>query len=149
VLEASAEGTRVAEDLSNRLGASFWSGPFRPCRPSQGLECGGVTRFVNAVEEQCARLLDFHGIRWEYEPRTFDLEIDDQGRVRDAFTPDFYLPEMDLYIEVTTMRQALATRKNRKVRLLEERYPDVRVKLFTRRDIDRLVENHGLQAGAA
>ena len=114
-----------------------------------GLECGGVTRFVNAVEEQCARLLDFHGIRWEYEPRTFDLEVDEQGRVRDAFTPDFYLPEMDLYVEVTTMRQALATRKNRKVRLLEERYPDVRVKLFTRRDIERLAENHGIEAGAA
>jgi hypothetical protein len=108
-----------------------------------------VTRFVNAVEEQCARLLDFHGIRWEYEPRTFELAVDEQGRVRDAFTPDFYLPEMDLYIEVTTMRQALATRKNRKVRLLEEQYPDVRVKLFTRRDIERLAENHGLRAGAA
>ena len=106
-------------------------------------------RFANAVEEQCARLLDFYGVAWEYEPRTFDLEIDSEGRVRDAFTPDFYLPEMDLYIEVTTMRQALATRKNRKVRLLEERYPDVRVKLFTRRDIERLAENHGLQAGAA
>lgn len=108
-----------------------------------------MTRFVNAVEEQCARLFDFHGIRWEYEPRTFDLEIDAEGRVRDAFTPDFYLPEMDLYIEVTTMRQALATRKNRKVRLLEERYPGVRVKLFTRRDIERLGEYHGLEAGAA
>ena len=108
-----------------------------------------MTRFVNAVEEQCARLFDFHGIRWEYEPRTFDLEVDEAGRVRDAFTPDFYLPEMDLYIEVTTMRQALATRKNRKVRLLEARYPGVRVKLFTRRDIERLVEYHGLEAGAA
>jgi hypothetical protein len=47
------------------------------------------------------------------------------------------------------MRQALATRKNRKVRLLAERYPGVRVKLFTRRDIERLAENHGLEAGAA
>ena len=127
----------------------FGPGVFAPCRPRRALECAGVTPFVNAVEEQCARLFDFHGIRWEYEPRTFNLEIDDEGRVTDAFTPDFYLPEMDLYVEVTTMRQALATRKNRKVRLLEERYPDVRVKLFTRRDIERLAENHGLESGAA
>jgi hypothetical protein len=108
-----------------------------------------VGRFANAVEEQCALLLDFYGVVWEYEPRTFDLEVDDEGRVRDAFTPDFYLPDMDLYIEVTTMRQMHTTRKQRKVRRLRERYPDVRVKLWCRRDIEQLGETHGLEAGAA
>ncbi len=106
-------------------------------------------RFANAVEEQCARLLDFYGVAWEYEPRTFDLDVDDEGRVRDAFTPDFYLTEMDLYIEVTTMRQTHTTRKHRKVRRLAAIHPEVRVKLWCRRDIERLGETHGLEAGAA
>ena len=66
------------------------------------------------------------------------LECDDSGRVTSAFTPDFYLPEQDLYVEVTIMKQSLVTRKNRKLRQLRELYPDVNVKLFYRRDFERL-----------
>ena len=62
----------------------------------------------------------------------------------EAFTPDFYLPEQDLYVEVTVMKQALVTRKNRKLRKLRERYPDVRIKLFYRRDIERLAQRFRL-----
>jgi hypoxanthine phosphoribosyltransferase len=91
-----------------------------------------------------AKLLDFYGIRWEYEPRSFVLETDDEGRVIEAARPDFYLPDQDLYVEITTMKQSLVTRKNRKIRKLRERYPDVKVKLFYRRDIERLVEKYGL-----
>ncbi len=72
------------------------------------------------------------------------LEEDADGRVIEAFTPDFYLPEQDLYIEVTVMKQSLVTRKNRKLRKLRERYPDVRVKLFYKRDIERLAQRYGL-----
>jgi hypoxanthine phosphoribosyltransferase len=100
-------------------------------------------RFANDAERECARLLDFYGVPWEYEPRTFALEQDD-GRVTEAFTPDFYLPEQDLYVEVTVMKQALVTRKNRKLRKLRERYPDVRIKLFYRRDIERLAQRFRL-----
>ncbi len=95
-----------------------------------------------------ARLLDFYGIPWEYEPRTFVLEEDEQGRVLEATRPDFYLPEQDLYLELTTMKQSLVTRKNRKIRKLRERYPDVRVKLFYRRDFERLVQKYGLDTAA-
>jgi hypothetical protein len=105
-----------------------------------------VTRFVNAVEEQCARLFDFHGIQWEYEPRTFELEVDDQGRVRDAFTPDFYLPDQDLYLEITTMKQSLVTKKNRKMRRLRELHPGIRVKLFYRRDVEALAAKYELDS---
>ena len=77
---------------------------------------------------------------WDYEPRTFVLETDDEGRVTEAFTPDFYLPEQDLYLEVTVMKQTLVTRKNRKLRKLRERYPDVNAKLFYQRDFERLAE---------
>jgi hypoxanthine phosphoribosyltransferase len=101
-------------------------------------------RFANDAERECARLLDFYGVSWEYEPRTFALEQAEDGRVTEAFTPDFYLPEQDLYVEVTVMKQALVTRKNRKLRKLRERYPDVRIKLFYRRDIERLAQRFRL-----
>lgn len=94
--------------------------------------------FANQAEVECARILDYHGIAWEYEPHSFVLESDEDGRVLEAFTPDFYLPQQDTYLEVTVMKQSLVTRKNRKIRKLRERYPDVNVKLFTRRDFERL-----------
>jgi hypoxanthine phosphoribosyltransferase len=100
--------------------------------------------FANEAEAECARLLDYHGIRWEYEPQSFPLEEDDEGRVLEAFTPDFYLPEQELYLEVTVMKQSLVTRKNRKIRKFRERYPDIKVKLFTRRDFERLGQKYGL-----
>jgi hypothetical protein len=102
-------------------------------------------RFANRIELECAKVLDYYGIPWEYEPRTFVLGRDAQGRVTSAFTPDFYLPEQDLYVEVTVMKQSLVTRKNRKLRKLRERYPDVRVKLFYKRDIERLAERYRLE----
>lgn len=102
-------------------------------------------RFANAVELECARILDWHGIPWEYEPTSFVLRRDDEGRVTSAFTPDFYLPEQELYVEVTVMKQSLVTRKNRKLRELRRLYPDVKVKLFYRRDIERLAQRYRLR----
>lgn len=90
-------------------------------------------------------MLDFYGIRWDYEPTTFVLDRDEDGRVRSAFTPDFYLPEQDLYVEVTVMKQSLVTRKNRKLREIKRLYPDVNVKLFYRRDIERLAQRFQLK----
>ena len=108
--------------------------------------CGAAPpRFANRSELECAKILDYYGIAWDYEPRTFVLERDDEGRVVSAFTPDFYLPEQDLFIEVTVMRQALVTRKNRKLRELRRLYPDVRVKLFYRRDLESLVQRYQLR----
>jgi hypoxanthine phosphoribosyltransferase len=102
-------------------------------------------RFVNGAERECAAILDWYGIPWDYEPRSFVLERDAEGRVTSAFTPDFYLPEQDLYIEVTVMKQSLVTRKNRKLRELRRLYPEIRVKLFYRRDIVRLAQRHRLR----
>ncbi len=101
-------------------------------------------RFVNEAELEYAKILDYHSVPWDYEPRTFVLEADEDGRVLEAFTPDFYLPEQDLYLEVTVMKQSLVTRKNRKLRKLRERYPEVRVKLFYKRDIERLAQRYRL-----
>jgi len=102
-------------------------------------------RFANRAELECAKVLDYYGVPWEYEPTTFVLEEDTEGRVVEAFKPDFYLPEQDLYVEVTVMKQSLVTRKNRKLRKLRERYPSVRVKLFYKRDIERLAERYRLE----
>ena len=104
----------------------------------QAFRGGKQPRFANRSELECAKLLDYYGVPWEYEPRTFVLERDDDGRVTEAFTPDFYLPEQDLYLEITVMKQTLVTRKNRKVRKLRERYPEVNAKLFYKRDLERL-----------
>jgi hypoxanthine phosphoribosyltransferase len=101
-------------------------------------------RFVNEVEVECAKILDYYGVPWQYEPRTFVLEQDADGRVIEAFRPDFYLPQQDLYLEVTAMKQSLVTRKNRKIRKLREKYPEIKIKLFTRRDFDRLAHKYKL-----
>ena len=100
--------------------------------------------FASQAEVECAKILDFYGLEWKYEPTSFVLETDENGRVIEAFTPDFYLPEQDLYLEVTVMKQSLVTRKNRKIRKLRERYPEVKIKLFTRRDFDRLSHKYKL-----
>src|SRR3954451_20394549 len=101
-------------------------------------------RFASPAELECAKVLDYYGVPWLYEPRTFVLETDAAGRVTEAFTPDFYLPEQDLYIELTVMKQSLVTRKNRKLRKLRARYPEVRIKLFYKRDIERLAQRFRL-----
>src|SRR5919199_5836657 len=102
-------------------------------------------RFQNDAELEYAKILDYYGVPWMYEPTTFVLERDDDGRVTEAFTPDFYLPEQDLYLEVTVMKQSLVTRKNRKLRKLRRRYPGINVKLFYKRDLERLAARWGLR----
>jgi len=101
--------------------------------------------FATRTELEAAKLFDYHRIAWEYEPRTFVLEQDEHGNILEAFTPDFYLPDLELFIEVTEMKQSLVTAKNRKVRKLREKYPDVNVKLLYRKDFVRLAQKYGLQ----
>jgi hypothetical protein len=107
-----------------------------------------ASTFANASEAEFARILDFYGLRWEYEPRSFVLQWDEQGRATERFTPDFYLPDFDLYVELTTLRQELVTRKNRKVRRLRELYPGIRVKVFYGRDFRSLLRKYGLPGPA-
>ncbi|MEA3377592.1 MAG: hypothetical protein U9R72_15510 [Chloroflexota bacterium] len=104
--------------------------------------------FAHPTEEAFARVLDYYGIEWEYEPRTFVLERDEAGNIAEGFSPDFYLPEQDLYVELTTVRPSLVTVKNRKIRRLRELYPDVNIKLFKRRDVRDLMIKYGLDAQA-
>jgi hypothetical protein len=100
--------------------------------------------FANPSEELFANLLDFYRIAWEYEPRSFPVQYDCEGNPAESFTPDFYLPESDLYVELTTMKQSLVTRKNRKVRLLRELYPHINIQVFYLKDFENLVFKYGL-----
>jgi hypothetical protein len=102
-------------------------------------------RFAHNSERQFAKLLDFYNIAWDYEPRTFTLEWDRDGRPAQAFTPDFYLPAYDLYIEITTLNQNLVTKKNRKARRLREQYPDVSIRVLYQRDYLHLLVKYGLE----
>ena len=104
-----------------------------------------ATVFAHNSERQFAKLLDFYGIAWEYEPTTFVLEWDRQGQPTQAFKPDFYLPAYDLYIEITTLNQKLVTKKNRKVRRLAELHPEVKVKVLYQRDYLNLLVKYGLE----
>ena len=119
------------------------------CRAWRAFRGTGEPRFVNDSERECAELLDYYGIAWEYEPVLFVLETDAEGQVVEAFRPDFYLPEVNLFLEVTTMRQELVTKKNRKMRKLRQRYPDVNIRLFYRRDIEAIGQKLRSRAHAA
>ena len=112
--------------------------PNPKCRPGEAI------RFSHPAEEAFARVLDFYETQWEYEPVTFPLEWDDSGRVVTAFSPDFYLVDEELYVELTTMKQRLVTKKNRKLRLLHELYPNIQCKLMYRKDIASLAIKYGL-----
>ncbi len=105
-------------------------------------------RFANNSEAELAEILTFYGIRWEYESRSFPLRWDERGRVIESFNPDFYLPDLDLYIELTTLKQSLVTKKNRKIRRLRELYPHINLKIFYGRDFRQLLLKYGLQPAA-
>jgi len=104
--------------------------------------------FAHASERVAAEILDFYRIRWQYEPKTFPIEWDGHGNVISSFTPDFYLIDFDVYIELTTMSQKLVTKKNRKVRRLKELYPEVNVKIFYQKDFRRLLARFGMPSVA-
>jgi hypothetical protein len=99
--------------------------------------------FAHASEAEMARILDFYRIRWEYEPHTFPILWNLEGTVMESFSPDFWLPDLELYLEMTTLRQKLVRKKNRKLRRILELYPDIRVKLFYARDFRALMLKFG------
>ena len=99
--------------------------------------------FAHASEAEFARILDFYQVEWEYEPQVFPILWDLDGNVLESFAPDFYLPDLDLFVELTTLQQRLVRKKNRKVRRLRELYPSLRIKLFYARDFRALMLKFG------
>jgi len=105
--------------------------------------------FAHASEAEFARILDFYQVEWAYEPITFPILWDLDGNVLESFAPDFYLPDLDLFVELTTLQQRLVRKKNRKVRRLRELYPSARIKLFYARDFRALMLKYGRSALAS
>ena len=102
-----------------------------------------ATRFAHASEAEMARILDFYEVRWEYEPTTFPILWNLDGDVVESFAPDFYLPDLELFLEMTTLKQRLVRKKNRKLRRLRELYPGIRIKLFYARDFRAMMLKYG------
>jgi hypoxanthine phosphoribosyltransferase len=103
----------------------------------------GGPAFAHVSEAEFARILDYYQVRWEYEPHTFPILWNLSGDVLESFSPDFFLPETELYVELTTLRQKLVRKKNRKLRRLRELYPELRIKLFYARDFRALMLKYG------
>jgi hypoxanthine phosphoribosyltransferase len=106
-------------------------------------------RFAHASEAELARILDYYKVAWQYEPHVFPIRWNSDGLVVESFAPDFYLPELGLYVELTTLKQSLVRKKNRKLRYLRELYPMVRIKLFYARDFRALLLKYGRIEAAA
>jgi len=146
LIEQAAVALRLAQDP--RLGE------IRACALGRGARevhldplpaAPAGARFANESEAEFAKVLDFYGITWSYEPETFPIEWWPDGRVKSSFSPDFYLPEMDTYLELTTMKQSLVTKKNRKVRLFRQLYPGKKLLIFYGRDFRKLTQKFGLE----
>jgi hypoxanthine phosphoribosyltransferase len=133
----------AAETVPSTVAARLPLTSSRARTPVTGAPTGKVPApFAHPAEYEFARILDFYGIEWRYEPRSFPLRYD-YGHVVEAFTPDFYLPDLNMYVEVTTLKTGLTAEKNRKMRLLKELYPEVNIKLLKKRDYLRLLAKYG------
>ncbi|HEX5240984.1 MAG TPA: hypothetical protein VFW20_08305 [Candidatus Limnocylindrales bacterium] len=111
--------------------------------PTSQPDSGERPAFAHASEAEMSRILDFYGVEWRYEPTTFPILWNLDGEVVESFSPDFYLPDFDLYLEMTTLKQTLVRKKNRKLRRLRELYPDIRIKLFYARDFRAMMLKYG------
>lgn len=101
--------------------------------------------FKHPSEEEFAKILDMHDIEWEYEPRTFPTQWDTEGNVTQAFSPDFYLPRFDSYIELTTMNQKYVSEKKKKVQLVKKLYPGTNINIVFKDDFNTLLKRFKLR----
>jgi hypothetical protein len=131
------------------IAAAILTEPTEPTEPSAGTpveregDTVAGTRFAHASEAEMARILDFYQVRWEYEPTTFPILWNLDGDVIESFAPDFYLPDLEVFLEMTTLKQRLVRKKNRKLRRLRELYPGIRIKLFYARDFRAMMLKYG------
>ena len=103
-----------------------------------------VSCFAHESEQALACFLDFYSVEWRYESVCFPLNWDEEGRGIRSLSPDFYLPQFELFVELTTMKQRLVTKKNQKIRRLRELYPDIRIKILYGRDYRKLLFKFGV-----
>ncbi|MEA4879310.1 MULTISPECIES: hypoxanthine phosphoribosyltransferase [Dehalococcoides] len=147
--EFSQQDINFAENMARIISLAFGTLPVSTTSwdktaplPASDLKTARNVTFAHQSEAEFARLLDFYNIEWIYEPRSFPLSWKGE-QVTEMFTPDFYLPGMDMYIELTTLKQSLVTTKNHKLKLLRELYPDIKISLLYKNDYARLLAKYG------
>lgn len=86
--------------------------------------------FAEEFEQEFARTLDLRGIAWQYKPRTFAVEWDEDGNFIDSFTPSFFLPARDLFLDIVAPGCRSIIEKSRKARLLREQYPGTSIEVL-------------------
>ena len=103
----------------------------RPTSPKAARGKAGIRKdisktlyFYSRWEANIARLFNFLGIKWIHQPRTFDLGSQ-------TYTPDFYLPDYDIYIEVKNFLGRYSKIRDRKFR---ELYPNTKLILLLKKD---------------
>jgi hypothetical protein len=94
--------------------------------------------FVYDWEREFSEVLDVYGMLWRYKPRTFAVEWDEEGNFVDSFTPDFYLPEHDLYVELAPWGYGDFGMNVRKVRMLRDLYSAIKIEVIAGRDYKRV-----------
>lgn len=145
-LHSRLDGSPRSSPRARSMTMSASPDPFEPGPvPAGSMDAAGRPwpNFAHASEAEMARILDFYSVRWDYEPRTFPILWNLDGDVVESFSPDFHLPELDLYLEMTTLKQRLVRKKNRKLRRMRELYPDIRIKLFYARDFRAMLLKYG------
>lgn len=112
----------------------------KPTSPKASKGKGGIRvdidnniYFYSRWEANFARLLNSFNIKWEYQPKTFDL-------ITQKYTPDFYLPDCKTYIEIKNFLWKYSEIRDRKFR---ELYPETRLILFLKDNYLILEKQYG------
>ena len=98
-------------------------------------------KFAHPSEKTFSEHLDLFDIEWIYEPVSFPLEWG-SGSIKKMFTPDFYLPTLNLFVEITTMNQNLITKKRKKLKMAKKLYPNLNFKLFNEKDFYNILSKN-------
>lgn len=84
--------------------------------------------FYSRWEANFARILNLLKIKWVFQPESFDLKFQ-------KYTPDFYLPEYDLYVEIKNFLSNYSAKRDKAFRKL---YPDKNLSLILRPEYTKL-----------
>lgn len=85
--------------------------------------------FALASEREFGRSLDARDVPWQYKPRTFAVDWDEDGNFVDCFTPDFYLSASDTYVALISPDCRESNSKLRNVKLLRRHHPEIRIEI--------------------
>lgn len=93
------------------------------------------TYFRSSWEANIARYYNYLGIEWEFEPKTFVFENIKRGSV--SYTPDFYLPKEDKWVEV---KGWMDSKSKTKLKRFEKQYPEEykKLQLITQKEYEEI-----------